>query len=128
MRSFTKRTLEELQARGCVDRLLLAESMIRAGDKLFKARPPEYRSAISRYYYAMYHSARAVTYFRFDGDDHQAHSALPSHLPHDFPNQASWQNEIKDARERRNEADYEPYPEQVKAYRKWAIHFTATSR
>jgi len=43
-------------------------------------------------------------------DDHEKHSDLPKHIPGDFPNGPGWQNSLKDARERRNAADYDPYP------------------
>lgn len=69
-----------------------------------------FRVATGRYYYAMYHAMRAVVYFQSSGDDHEQHSQLAGKTPADFPNGAYWQNELKDARLRRNEADYNPYP------------------
>jgi hypothetical protein len=58
----------------------------------------------------MYHAARAVVYFSHGGDDHQSHSDLPTKLPDDFVDAGLWQNSLKDARSRRNQADYDPYP------------------
>jgi uncharacterized protein (UPF0332 family) len=104
------RSIKDLQQQVCADRLVLAEHFLEAGHKLMRAKPPQYRSAISRYYYSMYHSMRSVVYFTFEGDDHEAHAALPGKTPKDFVNAAVWQNNLKDARERRNEADYDPYP------------------
>jgi len=71
---------------------------------------PSYRTAISRAYYAMYHTCRGLVFFDTQGDDHQEHSELPKHLPADFPARATWENTIKNARLERNRADYEPYP------------------
>ncbi|MGW2518664.1 HEPN domain-containing protein [Streptomyces sp. NPDC001617] len=106
----TARTLVDLQHQSCADRILLAKTFLKSGDRLMRTRPPEYRSAISRYYYSMYHALRAVAYFNEGGDDKESHAALPGAVPHDFPDSAIWQNELKDARSRRNEADYDPYP------------------
>ena len=108
--STTGLTLTELQHRVCVDRLDLATHFLAAGDKLSRARPSQPRSAISRFYYGMYHAMRAVVYFAEGGDDHEKHLILPKKTPADFPSAALWQNSLKDARERRNEADYDPYP------------------
>ncbi|MET7820504.1 HEPN domain-containing protein [Micromonospora zamorensis] len=106
----TSRSLSDLQQQVCADRLILAESFLHAGTRFLRMRSPEYRSAISRYYYAMYHTARAVVYHHHGGDDHESHSTLPTKLPRDFTNSALWTNYLKDARNRRNEADYDPYP------------------
>lgn len=58
----------------------------------------------------MYHAIRAVAYFNEGGDDKESHATLPGAVPSDFTDSAIWQNELKDARSRRNEADYDPYP------------------
>jgi hypothetical protein len=58
----------------------------------------------------MYHAARTVAYVFHQGDDHEGHMALHNALPGDFPDVDRWKNNLKDARVRRNEADYEPYP------------------
>ncbi|MFJ4093741.1 HEPN domain-containing protein [Kitasatospora sp. NPDC089913] len=108
--SATGRTLIDLQHQACADRIVLAKGFLDTGDRLMRTRPQQYRSAISRYYYSMYHAIRAVAYFHLGGDDKQSHSALPGALPDDFVDSAIWQNELKDARSRRNEADYDPYP------------------
>lgn len=87
---------------------------------MLKMRPPLYRDAVSRYYYSMYHAMRAVVFYVEYGDDYQAHSELPNRTPTDFTNASSWQNTLKDARERRNAVDYEPYPKSDAAIRKTA--------
>jgi hypothetical protein len=68
----------------------------------------------------MYHAARAVVYFVNAGDDHEAHTDLPKHIPKDFPDRDRWENEIKSARLERNRADYDPYPKADSAYAKAA--------
>jgi uncharacterized protein (UPF0332 family) len=103
-------TIEELRHRATADRLRLAEDFLAAGEALMKARPTQYRHAISRFYYSMYHAMRAVVYFNHGGDDHDRHVILPSKTPHDFLDHNIWQNNLKDARSRRQEADYDPYP------------------
>jgi len=110
-------SIPQLRDRACADRLALAEHFALAGDKLLSARPSQSRSAISRYYYGMYHAMRAVVYFVEKGDDHEQHSALPKRTPADFPGGPIWRNTLKDARERRNEADYNPYPVPGSAFR-----------
>jgi uncharacterized protein (UPF0332 family) len=106
----TARGLIDLQHQVCADRVRLARAFLVAGSKLLRSRPGQYRNAISRYYYSMYHAARAVVYFSHGGDDHEAHSVLPTKLPDDFVDGDLWQNSLKDARSRRNQADYDPYP------------------
>jgi hypothetical protein len=69
----------------------------------------------------MYHSMRAVVYFSHGGDDYQAHSKLPGYTPVDFPQASLWQNTLKDARTRRNAADYDAYPKSDRAYRTGAL-------
>ncbi len=106
----TSRTLDDLRDQACADRLDLAVAFASVGDRLMRARPREYRSAVSRYYYSMYHSIRATVFYANDGDDHQKHDVLPKHTPLDFPDNALWENRLKDARGHRNDADYDPYP------------------
>lgn len=68
------------------------------------------RSSISRSYYGMYHGARALAFLSLEGDDNEGHNELHKGLPEDFPDVEQWRNALKDARLRRNEADYDPYP------------------
>jgi uncharacterized protein (UPF0332 family) len=124
----TARTLDDLRDQACADRLALAESFVAVGDRLMRSRPPEYRSAISRYYYAMYHCMRATVFFDHDGDDHQKHDVLPQHTPADFPDGDVWENRLKDARGRRNDADYDPYPVNRTAPRQAASDLQAHAR
>ncbi|MEU7098575.1 hypothetical protein AB0A66_09610 [Streptomyces longwoodensis] len=90
------------------DRLLLAGGHLRAGDALLFAT--QYRSAISRFYYAMYQAARAITFAEIKGDDHERHNVLPRNLPASIDNPAVREAELVDARLLRNQADYDIYP------------------
>lgn len=104
------KSIEGLKAVVTKDRLSLAQLQLTAARKAIKSKPPLSRMAISRAYYAMYHSARAITYIDFGGDDHEEHSKLPAHLPDDFSDVQDWKNKLKNARLDRNRADYDPYP------------------
>jgi len=90
------------------DRLQLAGGHLRSADT--QLLHGQYRSSISRHYYAMYHSARAITYASIVGDDHQQHAKLPRHLPSALPNRIQMEIDLSDARLLRNSADYDPYP------------------
>lgn len=90
------------------DRLSLAGTHLATADGLLLAM--QFRSAISRHYYAMYHAARAITFAVNQGDDHEQHRVLPSQLPARLPNQGVRSTELTDARLLRNEADYDIYP------------------
>ncbi|WP_172671131.1 HEPN domain-containing protein [Rhodococcus sp. RD6.2] len=93
------------------DRLQLAGYHLRNGDILLGRG--EYRTSISRHYYAMYHAARAVVFADSKGDDHQGHSVLPNHLPTNLDGRARWVQDLKFARLIRNEADYDLYPTKI---------------
>jgi hypothetical protein len=43
------------------------------------------------------------------GDDFEEHDKVANGLPADLPDVELWRNKIKDARLKRNEADYEPF-------------------
>lgn len=103
-------TVDEIVGRVTLDRIRFGVRLLNSAQRLLLLRPPEYRQTTSRGYYAMYHIVRAVVFFVVGGDDHEKHSALPDHIPSDFPNHALWQNKLKNARLERNRADYEPYP------------------
>ncbi|MEV0353123.1 hypothetical protein AB0H88_45840 [Nonomuraea sp. NPDC050680] len=90
------------------DRLILAGEHLRAGDQLLFAT--QYRSAISRHYYAMYQAARAIVFAETRGDDYERHSILPRKLPPHMKDAAIRENELTDARLLRNQADYDIYP------------------
>lgn len=109
-------SIEELCRRVATARLVLARDQRRDGNAALKRRPPLLRTAVSRFYYSMYHSVRAAAYLFHGGDDHEAHSNLPLHVPDDFPNRSVWQNTLKSAREHRNRADYDPYPQSVRSW------------
>ena len=90
------------------DRLLLAGEHLRSGDHLLLGT--QYRSAISRHYYAMYHAARAIVFAENRGDDHERHNELPRNLPSALPDSTTRETELMDARLLRNQADYDAYP------------------
>jgi uncharacterized protein (UPF0332 family) len=121
LESSTGRSLEELRQRSTADRWGLARAFRRQGDRMIAAQPPLYRDALSRFYYSMYHAMRAVVFFAEGGDDHQEHKKLPAYTPTDFPQAPLWQNALKDARTKRNAADYDAYPKSEKAYRAGAL-------
>jgi hypothetical protein len=52
-------------------------------------------------------------YFVHQGDDHKEHDQLYKNLPDEFLDVAVWKNELKDARLKRNETDYEFFSETV---------------
>lgn len=111
------RSIDDLWQRAIADRWDLANSFRRNADRMMAVTPPLYRDAISRYYYAMYHAMRSVVFFSERGDDYEQHSALPGRTPSDLDEAERWQNVLKDARERRNAADYDAYPKSASAYR-----------
>ena len=119
--------LAELHDRAVVDRLVLAERFLSAAGSLMRTRPPRYRDAISRYYYAMYHSVRAATLYHYNGDDHEEHSTLQKMVPPDLPDVEKWKNALKNARLRRNSADYDPYPAHEAAWRAQAAQLRTES-
>lgn len=108
--STSARSLDDLREQAVVDRLTFAYDFLATANKLYSSRPQQNRSAISRYYYSMYHALRAAAFYSHRGDDYESHSSLPSKLPDDFPAKQYWANSLKSARENRNSADYDPYP------------------
>lgn len=90
------------------DRLSFAGEHLRAGDQLIFNL--QFRSAISRYYYSMYHAARSIVFAEVQGDDYERHNELPRHLPAGLHNGTLREQELVDARLLRNEADYNVYP------------------
>ena len=115
------RTIRELISKAAADRWHFAYEHRHNANKLLKSRPPLYRSAISRYYYSMYHAMRACVFVSHGGDDHKNHGKLPLHIPGDFPSGANWQNMLRNARVLRNRADYEPYPKSNMAWKQDAL-------
>lgn len=113
--------IQELFERVVADRMDLAYRCRRSGKRVLDSAPPMYRDAIGRFYYAMYHSMRAVVYFVNRGDDFEAHSELPQRVPDDFPNVSTWKNSLKNARENRNRADYDASPKAENAWRSMAV-------
>lgn len=101
-------TLADLVSQVVSDRFRLASGHLGCADLLLQSSA--FRSSISRNYYAMYHSARAVAFGHHVGDDFEAHSVLPRNLPPPMPNVANRETELMDARLLRNQADYDSYP------------------
>ena len=128
LESKTGHTLKELVDRAAADRLLLASSFLRDAGRLVSENPPLYRAAVSRSYYAMYHAMRAAAYVFHGGDDHEAHQTLPGKAPTDMNTPDFWSNKLKDARERRNAADYNPYPKSETAWRRPALDLVSEAR
>ena len=95
--------------------------MRKQANKLLSSSPPQYRSAVSRYYYCMYHAMRACAFIYHKGDDFEEHRVLPLKLPKDFDPGTNWQNMLKNARLLRNRADYDAYPKSDKAWRRHAV-------
>ena len=112
----------QLIKNAAVDRWRFAYENRRNANKLLRSKPALYRGAISRYYYSMYHAMRACAFVSHQGDDHEQHSQLPQHVPNDFPSGHNWQNMLKDARDLRNRADYEPYPKSNTAWKLNALN------
>lgn len=120
--------IDDLVARACAGRIALAQGFLSDAERAMRARPPMRRAAVGRCYYAMYQAGRAVVFFQTGGDDHEKHAAMPDHLPPDFPNVDRWKNSLKDARLRRNEADYDPYPARDMDFKIAATHLVAEAR
>jgi uncharacterized protein (UPF0332 family) len=109
------KSISFLICRVAADRWILAYALRAQANRLFVAH--HFRSAISRYYYCMYHAMRACVFINCEGDDHEKHSELPLHIPPAFdPSGTNWQTKLKDARLLRNRVDYEAYPKSEKAW------------
>lgn len=117
-------SITDLTHQAAADRLILGEHFLNIANLLRKSRSPalDWRTAIGRYYYSMYHSMRAVSYFYVGGDDCQDHTKLFSSIPPDFPDHSIRSNELKNARLWRNEADYDPYPQSTDHFKKIAAN------
>lgn len=100
---------EETQAAVTKKWMNLAWQHLRIGRSL-KESPRDWRSLVSRSYYAVYNASKAVRFFvdgsvRLDGEDHKKVGDLPD----DFPSRAKWSNFCVELRRDRNLADYEPW-------------------
>jgi uncharacterized protein (UPF0332 family) len=109
-------TIDNLMLSICGDRFRLGKQFFKSATLALRAKPPQYRTAISRAYYSMYHSGRAVVYASHGGDDYEAHSEFSQKLPNDFPSVAMWRNNLREARLLRNKADYDPYPSKQRSF------------
>lgn len=107
------------------DRFELAGYQLRTADVLIQSTL--YRSAISRYYYAMYHAARAICFGYHKGDDYQQHSVLPNHLPGQLPKVSQWTTSLNNARLVRNMADYDLYPRDTSQWKNDAANLAVSA-
>jgi uncharacterized protein (UPF0332 family) len=113
-------SIDQMKFKATLERWRLAMQHRKEGRRLLTLAAPPYRATVSRFYYVMYHAMRAVCYLHHGGDDYEAHSELPKHIPANFPNAATWQNTLKNARLTRNAADYDPYPKSQAIWRQSA--------
>lgn len=109
-------TINQLKEKVIRDRLTLARTLLKEAQQASHAKPPAFRTTVSRAYYAMYHSVRAVCFFYHEGDDNEPHTKLPGAIPNDFPDRERWENDLKRARLERNRADYDPYPRKTSSF------------
>lgn len=65
--------------------------------------------AISRGYYAMYQSGRAII-FHYGRADIEGHEEVVKRLPSTLPNRVHWSFRLNEWRDKRNQVDYSPYP------------------
>jgi uncharacterized protein (UPF0332 family) len=121
------KSFEDVRHQAAADRLKLGEHFIRVANRMSNASRHDWRAVIGRYYYAMYHSMRAVSFYSHGGDDHQAHAKLPQMIPNDFPSRTLRANELRDARTQRNEADYDLFPSGSPHFRRNAIALAPTA-
>jgi uncharacterized protein (UPF0332 family) len=129
--SLTARTgysINSLRSKAVSDRLKLARSILKSAENSLDPTAPSFRTAVSRAYYAMYHTTRALSYYVNGGDDHQEHSKLPANIPKDFPSRSHWENELKRARLERNRADYDPYPKNDRRFENTALDLIQIAR
>lgn len=119
-------TISEVIAKACSDRLTLAKSCMSDANAAYSNSL--YRLTISRSYYAMYHAMRAVVFYDYGGDDHEAHSRLHEHLPGDLEDREMIGADLKAARLRRNEADYDPYPRDEKNFQTDAEFYSVKAK
>lgn len=75
----------------------------------------DWRSVVSRAYYAAYNASRAVRYLvdgqvQMDVTDHKK----VGELPRDFPDRGDWTVFLTDLHDARNKSDYDPWPETIR--------------
>jgi uncharacterized protein (UPF0332 family) len=104
------RRIDDLIKEASAARFRLSVRFLQSAKRLVAQRPMLHRDSISRSYYSMYHAARAVVFVAYQGDDYEPHDKLAGGMPADFPDIEQWQNDLKEARLKRNEADYDPFP------------------
>lgn len=110
LREQTGYSIDALCRKAVTDRLELASGILKHARNCYNLDHPPFRTIISRSYYSMYHTARAMSFYVNPGDDNQEHNKLPQSFPDDFPEKAYWANQLKAARYERNRSDYDPYP------------------
>ncbi len=91
-------SIEDLLLLAAAARWQFATSLRREGMRALRVKPPMYRVAVGRFYYAMYHALRAVLFVEYDGDDFEEHRTLPTKAVNVIPAASQWQNRLKNAR------------------------------
>jgi hypothetical protein len=89
--------------------LRLAQAHLR----IVRRRPVlDWRTRVSRAYYASYNASRAVRFFVYGqvANDVEDHKRV-GELPNDFPDRDTWSTRLTDMRVDRNTADYDPWPD-----------------
>ncbi|WP_084075971.1 HEPN domain-containing protein [Demequina sp. NBRC 110052] len=117
--------VDDLIRRVAVDRLELSATHLSAADHLL--RESRFRMCVGRFYYAMYHVARAAAFVAFRGDDYERHAVLPQNLPSDLRDVDALSQDLQFARLLRNDADYDPYPASDQVWEADARGLSATA-
>lgn len=103
-------SFDNLLLLAAASRWRLGRLFLQEGQSLLSLPTPLFRLAVSRLYYSMYHSMRAVAFTHFRGDDNEGHSKLHTKEIPGFDQTIKWQSILKNARTERNQADYDPFP------------------
>src|SRR5260370_26308436 len=70
------RPIEDLLRDASAARFKLAKRFLRSSTRLISHKPALHRDVVSRAYYAIYHSARAVSFLTHPGDDYEHHDKV----------------------------------------------------
>ena len=100
--------------------LRLAEKHLKTADVVRASAGADWRSVVSRSYYAAYTTARALRFYVAgtwlrSSADHKAAADLPS----DFPDRDRWHLDLVAMRDDRNKADYDPWSDTY-----WQLEFS----
>ena len=100
--------LDDTIAQITMDRYEMGEEFLCSAKAISGDSKVDRRNVISRSYYAMYHSARAVIFHTVLYDE-DVHERLPERI-HEIL-RGKYGQILRECRDIRNEADYSPYPE-----------------